>query len=170
MDLFEALLAAPNAGMIECQSNDAMLTVMLHVFGETPRTEKILFEDARTTTYRPEGALFRRIEPGDAEAMSAGELDTGAGWGISFDGRIVAAGDVLYHYNPPYGDIYMKVAERYRRHGLGSYLVQELKRVCREQGQVPCARCDPNNIASRRTLQNAGFAPCAVILSAPIRR
>ncbi len=58
----------------------------------------------------------------------------------------------------------MEVSEPYRRRGLGCFLVQELKRICYELGSIPCARCNPDNIASRRTLQKAGFVPCAHIL------
>lgn len=72
------------------------------------------------------------------------------------------------HYNPPYGDIYMEVAERYRRRGFGSYLVQELKRICRESGRVPAARTGQDNVASRRTLERAGLLPCARILRARV--
>ncbi len=52
-------------------------------------------------------------------------------------GRRRGAGDILYHYNRPYGDIYMKVGEPFRKRGLGSFLVQELKRICYEGGSVP---------------------------------
>ena len=52
----------------------------------------------------------------------------------------------------------MEVAEAFRKRGLGCYLVQELKRVCYEQGSVPAARCSPTNIPSRKTLQKAGSA------------
>ena len=84
-------------------------------------------------------------------------------------GDIVAAtGDILFHYNRPYGDIYMSVAETFRRRGLGTYLVQELKRVCYEGGSVPAARCNPKNIASRKTLQKAGFVPCGHILNGAV--
>ena len=72
-------------------------------------------------------------------------------------GVIVAAGGLLYHYNPPYGDIYMEVAASHRRCGYGSYLVQELKRTAYELGKIPAARCNVANEASRRTLQKAGF-------------
>ncbi len=58
----------------------------------------------------------------------------------------------------------MEVAEEARRQGVGSSLVQELKRVCYEAGKIPAARCDPANIASRRTLEKAGFLPCARVL------
>ena len=77
---------------------------------------------------------------------------------------MVAWGGVLYHYNRPYGDVYMEVAEAHRRRGYGAYLVQELKRICYEGGSIPAARSNPTNIASHKTLQKAGFVPCALIL------
>ena len=85
-------------------------------------------------------------------------------------GTAVAKGGILFHYNRPYGDIYMEVNDRFRRRGLGSYLVQELKRECYRFGAVPAARCNPTNIGSRRTLQRAGFAPVAHILIGALKR
>jgi hypothetical protein len=58
----------------------------------------------------------------------------------------------------------MKVAEPFRQRSLGSLLVQELKRVCYEGGSIPGARCNPANVASRKTLQRAGFVPFGHIL------
>src|SRR4029450_6274661 len=89
-------------------------------------------------------------------------------WLLEMEGNTGAKGGILFHYNRPYGDIYMEVSEPFRRRGLGSYLVQELKRRCYELGAIPCARCNPQNIASRRTLQRAGFVPFAHILNASI--
>ncbi len=85
-------------------------------------------------------------------------------WVLQLDGSIVATGGILFHYNRPYGDIYMEVAAPFRRRGFGSYLVQELKRICRDGGSVPCARCSPTNLASRKTLAKAGFVAYAHIL------
>ena len=111
----------------------------------------------------PTGAL-RPITEADKEQLKAHDLDADAGWMIECDGLPVAAGDTLYHYNPPYGDIYMAVYEPYRRRGFGSYLVQELKRLAYEKGKKPAARCNVSNAASRRTLQKAGMLPCGQIL------
>lgn len=58
----------------------------------------------------------------------------------------------------------MEVAEPFRRKGYGSYLVQELKRVCRGTGHIPAARCGTGNSASQRALQRAGMLPCARIV------
>jgi GNAT superfamily N-acetyltransferase len=169
-DLFEALLAASGAVAIEIQSNDPLLTAMLHAYAPGAVSESILFHDRITSHHpAPQGATFRPATPDDANAIAAAKLDADATWVLEFDGginggQIVATGGILFHYNRPYGDIYMSVAEPFRRRGLGSYLVQELKRTCYENGHVPAARCNPANLASRKTLQRAGFVPCGHIL------
>ena len=71
----------------------------------------------------------------------------------------------MLHYNPPFGDIYMEVDETRQRRGYGSYLIQELKRVCYEMGRIPAARCNVANAASRAALQKAGLLPCARMLN-----
>jgi len=149
---FELLKAGSGADAIETQTNDVMLTAMLHTWGHDVVSEKIIFEDKLTTTYRAPGVVLREREPeGDWMLLEEG-------------GEIAATGGILYHYNRPYGDIWMEVAEPFRQRGLGTCLVQELKRICREGGSEPCARCDTGNVASRRTLQKAGFVPCAHML------
>jgi len=167
-DLFRTLLTTSGAVMIEVQSNDALITVMLHTFAQNVASESILFHDKLTTTHSPPGAIVRRATPQDAAQILSHELDSGADWVVTVDGAVAGAGDILFHYNRPYGDIYMKVAEPFRRRGLGSYLVQELKKVCYEHGNVPAARCNVTNIASRKTLQKAGFVPCGHILTGSV--
>jgi RimJ/RimL family protein N-acetyltransferase len=78
--------------------------------------------------------------------------------------KAVGSGALLFHYNHPYCDVAMEMGEEYRRRGLGAYLVQELKRIAYEMGGIPAARCDPNNVASRKTLQKAGLVPSGHIL------
>jgi GNAT superfamily N-acetyltransferase len=169
-DFFNALLKASNATMIEAQTNDALLSVMLLTFAQDAASESILFHDRLLTLLSPEGAIFRRALPDDAARVFIHECEPEGDWVVEVGGEIAATGGVLFHYNRPYGDIYMEVAEPFRRRGLGSYLVQELKRVCYEQGSVPAARCDPKNIASRQTLQKAGFVPCGLILKGSVSR
>ncbi|MDQ3697931.1 MAG: GNAT family N-acetyltransferase [Gemmatimonadota bacterium] len=158
-DLFDALLAASEATHIHAQTNDTLLTVMLHTWVADVKSEKIVFHDKLTTALPPAGAVLRRAV-----------VDDGVKWLLEVNGTTAATGRILFHYNRPYGDIYMEVAEPLRRRGLGSYLVQELKRACYESGSVPCARCDTTNVASRKALQKAGFVPCAHILSGPVVR
>jgi GNAT superfamily N-acetyltransferase len=164
-DLFEAWREASKPVAIETQSNDALLTVMLHTYAREVVSEKILFHDKFTTTLSVPDAVFRPITPNDVASLSAHEMDPLAGWVVTLWGEIAAAGGILFHYNKPYGDIFMKTAEPFRRRGLGTLIVQELKRVCYEGGHVPGARCNTNNIASRKTLQKAGFVPCGHILT-----
>jgi RimJ/RimL family protein N-acetyltransferase len=142
---------------------------MLHTFAENIHTESILFEDQFETRLQPDGAGLRPRKDGDVERLKAAELDDTAGWVATLNGRIAGAGGILYHYNRPYGDIYIKIAEPFRRKGLGAYLVQELKRACRAGGSVPAARCNIANLASRRTLQKAGFVPCGNLVSGDFR-
>jgi GNAT superfamily N-acetyltransferase len=152
-EAFEAFMTAGAADAIEAQTNDIMLTAMLHTWARDVVSEKIIFEDKLTTAYRIEGAALRKREPeGDWMLLEVG-------------GEVAATGGILYHYNRPYGDIWMEVAESFRRRGYGTYVVQELKRLCYEAGNIPCARCNTENVASRRTLQKAGFVPCAHILT-----
>ena len=159
-DLFAALVEGGAATHVRAQTNDPLLTTMLHTWVVGASSEKILFEDGVTTSHPSGATVFRRADA--VHAADEGE------WVLELDGEVVATGGIMYHYNRPYGDIYMEVAPTHRRRGLGSYLVQELKRVCRELGSVPSARCDPTNIASRATLQKAGFVPCGHIVSGVI--
>jgi GNAT superfamily N-acetyltransferase len=165
-DLFRALLEASGAVRIEMQSNDRLGTVMLHSFAREVTTEAVVFEDWLLTSHAPGGAMFR--EPTAAEAPDVDADDRRWRGVIEVGGEVAATGGILFHYNRPYGDIYMEVAEPFRRRGLGSFLVQELKRVCYEGGHLPAARCNPGNVASQRTLQKAGFTPCGHILTGSV--
>ena len=167
-DLFETFLQASDARFFEVQSNDMLLTVMLHTYGRSIASEKIVFADKFTTAHPPNGATLRPLTS-DAEIRDCLNARQGGGeWILELNGTTVATGGILFHYNRPYGDIYMDVTEPFRRRGLGSYLVQELKRECYQLGAIPCARCSPANLASRRTLLKVGFVPFAHILNATI--
>jgi len=164
-------MAASGAVAIETQSNDPTLGVLIHAFARDVTSESILFHDRLTTHHSPPmGAVLRPATPGDAEQIADEGLDRQATWVLEVENRIAATGGVLVHYNRPYGDIYMSVAERVRPRGLGRYLVQELKRVCYENRRIPAARCNRDNIPSRKTLQKAGFVPCGHILVGTITR
>ncbi len=166
-DAFGILLENSGAAMIEVQSNDPLGTIMLHTFSTDVNSQSILFRDELTTAQSPPGATFRPPTADEAPDVSKERLQ----WHgiVEVEGKVAASGGILFHYNPPYGDIFMEVAEPFRRRGFGSFLVQELKRICYEGGHVPAARCSPRNVPSRRTLQKAGFVPCGHILSGPIR-
>ena len=92
---------------------------MLHTFCQNVRAEAILFEDRFEKRLVPEGSGFRSTGAGDAELLKLLDLDETAGWVVMWNGGIAGVGGVLYHYNRPYGDIYMKTAEPFRGRGLG---------------------------------------------------
>lgn len=164
--LFRRFVAASGARRIEAQTNDPILLLMLLDSVEHVERNEILFRDALTTDLAPPpGSRVRPATADDRPSLLDAKLDAEAGWLIELDGAIVAAGGLLFHYNPPHGDIYMAVAEPFRRRGLGSYLIQELKRACHALGKVPAARCNPSNLASRASLQKAGMHPCARVLT-----
>src|SRR5438132_4212203 len=79
-DLFIALLTSSGATMIETQSNDQLLTVMLHTFAQNVISESILFHDKLTTSHSQPDALFRRASPEDAAQIAQQKLDSEAKW------------------------------------------------------------------------------------------
>jgi GNAT superfamily N-acetyltransferase len=167
-DLFESLLGATGARFIEIQSNDALLAVMLFTCSREIASEKIVFHDHRTTDLAAGGANLRCVTSDEDVQRHIEARQGGTEWRLELHGEVVGQGGILFHYNPPYGDIYMEVNEPFRKRGFGAYLVQELKRIAYDLGAVPCARCSPENFASRRTLQKAGFVPFAHMLTGTI--
>jgi GNAT superfamily N-acetyltransferase len=115
------------------------------------------------------GATYRRLSDADRARVFRHAVELVGDWGVEVGGEIVATGGFLLHYNPPFADLFMEVAEPHRGRGYGSFLVQELKRTCREMGRVPAARCNADNAASRATLQKAGMMPCARMLTGTLR-
>jgi GNAT superfamily N-acetyltransferase len=158
MPMFRELLTVSQATEIQAQTNIPLMLTMLFDCATGITQESILFADAFVTHLVCPDSVFRRATPEDRGP------DPNTEWGLEVNGAMVASGGFLCHYNPPYGDIYMEVTESARQQGYGSYLVQEIKRVCYEAGKKPAARCNPGNIASRLTLQKAGFLPCGRML------
>ncbi len=162
--LFRRLIAVSGARRIETQTNDILLTLMLYDCAMQIESDTILFHDGTTTNLTCSDAFFRKATEEDKQKALAHTTDPGD-YVLEVDGEILATGGLLFHYNVPYGDLYMEVAAAVRRRGLGSFLIQELKRTCYEMGRVPAARCNVKNAASRATLQRAGMLPCARMLT-----
>lgn len=166
-DAFVQLLGEAKVPLIECQTNDLLLTSMLYEFAHKIYADYILFEDREKTAYRRPELIFRpRLETDNLfglDPANAGQyvLDRG--------GEIVATGGFLLHYNFPFADLYMEVLKECRRMGYGSYLVQELKKACYESGRVPAARCRIENKASKATLAKAGMKVCGYMLTGTVR-
>ena len=167
--ILREVITSGRVSQIEAQSNDTFLMLALFDFAEGISSDKILFHDAYTTYLTANGVAFRRRTEAAATRIFEHRAEPVGDWLLEIGGDVVGTGGFLTHYNPPYGDIYMEVVETRRRQGLGSFLVQELKRVCYEAGYRPAARCNPENVASRRTLERAGLLPCARILRGRVR-
>lgn len=56
-----------------------------------------------------------------------------------------------------YGDIGMVVVEEYRRKGIGTYIITQLKEHCYKNNLKPMACCNSKNLASKNTLEKSGF-------------
>ena len=154
--MFRALLELSQARHIRSQTNDRLLLVMLYDCATNITADNVLFADGFTTSLLcPRGVLNERkqAERGMDHRMRRANRGLGG---------------LLFHYNPPYGDVFMEVEERYRQQGFGSYLVQEIKRMCYEMGKIPAARCGADNAISRRTLEKAGMLPCGRVLQGDV--
>jgi GNAT superfamily N-acetyltransferase len=162
-------VAASGAQFFEVQTSDVLLAVMVHSYGAEVASEKIVFRDELTTALPAQGATLRRVTSEKESACCFDERAGSSDWSLELEGKAVGSGSLLFHYNHPYCDVAMEIKEEYRRRGLGAYVVQELKRIAYEMGGIPAARCDPNNIASRTTLQKAGLVPFAHILAGKIK-
>jgi len=161
LPMFRELLAVSQAKEIEAQTNMPLTHAMLQACATNIEPESTLFHDVEVTNLSIPTGEFRKRRAGDAQT-NGGEPE--GDWVLDVDGVIATNGGFLCHYNPPYGDIYMETAESHRRQGYGAYLVQEIKRVAYEAGKKPSARCNPDNVASRKTLERAGFGVAGQML------
>ncbi|WBW95169.1 GNAT family N-acetyltransferase [Oceanirhabdus sp. W0125-5] len=78
---------------------------------------------------------------------------------VLYDGNsLLGIGEFrIIRSNEKYGDIGVVVAEEYRRRGIGTYIIKKLKEHCYSKGLKPMACCDIENLASKSTLEKAGF-------------
>ncbi|HEV2380069.1 MAG TPA: GNAT family N-acetyltransferase [Terriglobia bacterium] len=161
-ELFRLLLVASGAQYIECQSNDLLLSPMLYEFCPSVSADVVLFEDHAATEHIVPGAVVRRRRSDDK--IFEHKAEPVGDYVVELDGAVAATGGFLLHYNPPFADLYMEVREDCRRRGIGSFLLQEVKKQCYLAGRVPAARCDIRNAASRGALLKAGLTVCGFML------
>ncbi|MVM31469.1 N-acetyltransferase [Spirosoma sp. HMF4905] len=151
--LFPKFTSVSGGSYIESQTNDALLAAMTYEYARNINAEAILFEDHITTNFTVSDAIFRQ-RTGDDES------DDDSPYVLEQNGVIVASGGLMLNYNMPFADVYMQVKEDFRQQGLGSLLVQELKKMAYLMGRVPAARCNTNNPISKAALQKAGLRAC----------
>jgi GNAT superfamily N-acetyltransferase len=164
---FLELLHSSKASFIECQSNDLLLTSLLYEYGQNISSNVILFEDSITSDIKMDKIVFRKRNETDVvfehKAEPVGDCV------LELNKEIVATGGFLLHYNMPFADLYMEVKEDCRRKGLGSFLIQELKKQCYLAGRVPAARTGIENVASKATLIKAGLEIAGFMLLGQVK-
>jgi GNAT superfamily N-acetyltransferase len=165
-ELFRQLLDVSGAQFIECQSNDLLLSSMLYEFSPSVRVDVVLFEDHAVTEHGVPGVLVRPRSADDQ--IFEHRAEPVGDYVAELNAEVVATGGFLLHYNRPFADLHMEVREDSRRRGIGSLLLQEVKRECYLAGRVPAARCDIRNAASRATLTRAGLRVCGFMLTGEV--
>jgi len=165
--LFQRLLTTSAASYIECQTNDRLLCSMLYEFGHHINADTVLFEDHAVTAHQLANAVVRLRRESDRIFPHA--IEPVGEYVLEIAGEIAATGGFMLHYNLPFADLYMEVREDRQRKGLGSFILQEVKKACYQAGRVPAARCPLNNHASRATLINAGLRVCGFMLLGKVK-
>ena len=159
---FKELCRVSGAAFIECQSNDPLLSSMLFEHAQHINAEAILFADDFQTDFTLEDVIFEKKIP-----EANGHPDDRA-YILKQDDEVIASGGLMLNYNLPFADVYYEVNEQYRNKGMGSFMVQELKKGAYQMGRVPAARCNIKNAISKATLLKAGFKVCGYILKGDI--
>ncbi len=167
-DLFEAFVGASGPRFFEVQTSDSLLAAMLFTYGRDLVSESVVFRDGLTTLLPSCGATLKRVTSEDESRLCFEARAGSSEWQIELEAMRVGSGGLTFHYNHPYCDVYIEIDDGARRRGLGAYFVQELKRIAYMMGGIPTARCNPDNVASRKTLQKAGFIPFAHIVGGKI--
>jgi len=165
---FLELVKVSGATYIECQSNDTFLTSILYEYAQNISSDTILFEDQVITHFLFFQVIFRPRKDGDEVFVHHSEPV--GDYLLELQGEVIATGGFLLHYNFPFADLYMEVKENYRNQGMGSFLLEEVKKACYLAGRVPAARCGINNHASKACLMKAGFKIAGYMLIGEIRQ
>jgi hypothetical protein len=165
--LFRELIGASSVNLIECQSNDLLLTSILFEFAQNINADVMLFEDHVVTEHVIPDVIFRPRR--ENESVFEHKVEPIGEYVLELGGEVVATGGFALHYNMPFSDLYMEVREDLGRKGLGSYILQELKKASYLAGRVPAARCSIQNFASRAALQKAGLRPCGFMLRGEVK-
>jgi GNAT superfamily N-acetyltransferase len=155
--LWASLVDASRTDSYELQTNLPLMPELLKQLPGPHQVDRLLYGEGQATSLPAHGARLRQLTSARETRACLKERAGNCDWVLELDAAEAGKGSLLFHYNVPYADIAMDIHEPFRRRGLGSYLVQELKRCARELGAIPAARTSPDNVASQRTLEKAGM-------------
>ena len=94
---------------------------------------------------------------GDINSLSPTIADNEV-YSMRKNGKLVGVGFVgQSKRTASYADVAMIIDSENRRNGYGILIVKILVTKCRRMKLIPTAVCDVKNLASRKTLQKAGF-------------
>ena len=153
-DILMALQSVSGADFIECKTNDPALSPLLFQYTKNINAEAILFEDKNTTSFEFPGVEIIKLN----ENRHCVEYE------LKLDGAVAAEGGMMLNYNFPNADLYYHVKEEFRRKGVATLFIQELKKETYAMGRIPAARCNIHNRISRASLIKAGFDICGYIV------
>ena len=165
---FEELIQKSGAIYTENQTNDKFLLSMVYEYCKDISSDVILFEDHFQTNFEMPDVIFRNRKKG--ENIVGKKISDDSDFILEKDKKVVAAGGFLLHYNFPFADLYMEVAEDYRKQGLATFILQEVKKECYKAGRVPAARCNIANMGSRKSLLKAGMQIAGYMLKGKIKK
>ena len=165
--VFQQLLHVSKAKFVESQTNNLLLTSLLYEHSKNINSDVILFEEGFTSDLRIDKVIFRKRNENDV--VFEHKAEPVGDYVLELDKEVVATGGFLLHYNMPFADLYMEVREDCRRKGLGSFLIQEIKKQCYLSGRVPAARTGIENIASKATLLKAGLKIAGYMLLGEVK-
>lgn len=155
---FIAFRQAANTPYIDCQTNLGLMATMFFEHAKNIYAEAILFEDHFVTRYPGNEMVFTKKLIDDEPNPDCCRYQ------VMQEQTVWADGGLMLNYNFPFADIYYDVQEAFRRRGVATYMVQELKGVAYAMGRVPAARCSVSNINSKATLLKAGMRVCGYLL------
>jgi hypothetical protein len=94
--LFEGFLEASGARLMEIQSNDALLAVMLHTYARDIRSEKILLRDGLTTALESNEAVLEPMTGEEDARRAIAARQGGPEWRLQLGDDTVATGGILF--------------------------------------------------------------------------
>lgn len=165
--IFTGLIKVSGIIYIECQSNDLLLSGMMFEFAKNIFSDVVLFKAGPVTYHHFNEVIFRKKM--DTDRLFEHKHEPEGDYVIEKSGEIIGTGGFLLHYNKPFADLYMEVQPEHRQNGYGSFLIQEIKKVCYLAGRVPAARCGISNPASKATLIKGGMEVAGYMLTGEIK-